>query len=98
MTNFEYYTRHVFPSAINHFKSTFKIWSDLMTDNYADYAVLKDSNPAEECRDWFWYDLNDPEIESKDFLEYLIQIMADIDSGKEKLIPLDKNFFDDLLS
>lgn len=100
MTNFEYYRYHVIPTAVRQFVNTFKNWKDLMTDNYGDYVLLKTDDPFEECYKSFWYNLNDDDLVEKEFLEYLNQLVEDIESGKEKLIPLDKNFFkelDDLL-
>jgi hypothetical protein len=71
------------------------VWADLMTNNYAPYVLLDTDNGFEICYDWFWYDLNDPELESKEFFEYLNQIIDDIDSGKEKLIPFDAIDFEE---
>ena len=96
MTNFEYYWTHVIPTSLRHFRYTFKNWADLMTGNYKDYALLSSDDPFTECYGWFWSDLNDADIYPKEFLEYLHQLMDDVESGKEKLIPLDVNFFKDL--
>jgi hypothetical protein len=43
----------------------------------------------EECYNWFWTSINLDETYSKEFLEYLQQLMRDIDSGKEKVYPMD---------
>jgi len=51
-------------------------------------------DPYEECVDWFWGSLGDDDTLPKEFLEYLQQLVEDIDSGKEKLIPVDESFFD----
>ena len=67
---------------------SFKNWSDLMGNSYQDYALLKDDDPLEECISYFWDSLED-EIYSKSFLESLLQIVDDIGTGKEKLIPMD---------
>ncbi len=53
-------------------------------------------DPFTECREWFWASLNEDDVYPKEFLEYLYQLMDDIDTGKEKLIPLDEDLFDRL--
>jgi len=67
---------------------SFKNWSDLMGNSYQDYALLKDDDPLEQCILFFWDSLED-EIYPKSFLESLLQMVDDIDTGKEKLIPID---------
>lgn len=67
---------------------SFKNWSDLMGNSYQDYALLKDDDPLEQCILFFWDSLED-EIYSKSFLESLLQMVDDIGTGKEKLIPMD---------
>ena len=66
-----------------------------MGNSYQDYALSKDDDPLEECISYFWDSLED-EIYSKFFLESLLQMVDDIDTGKEKVYPLDKDFFDRL--
>ena len=66
---------------------SFKNWGDLMGNSYQDYALLKDDDPLEQCILFFWDSLED-EIYSKSFLESLLQMVDDIDTGKEKLIPM----------
>ena len=74
---------------------SFKNWSDLMGNSYQDYALLKDDDPLEQCILFFWDSLED-EIYSKSFLESLLQMVDDINTGKEEVYPLDKDFFDRL--
>jgi len=74
---------------------SFKNWSDLMGNSYQDYALLKDDDPLEQCILFFWDSLED-EIYSKSFLESLLQMVDDINTGKEEVVPLDKDFFDRL--
>lgn len=57
-----------------------------MTDNFANYALLKDDDPFEECRDWFWATLGADEVLPKYFLEELMEIMRRIDAGEEELV------------
>jgi hypothetical protein len=72
---------------------SFKNWADLMGNNYQDYALLKEDDPLELCILYFWDSLED-EIYPKHFLEELMQMVDDIDTGKEKVYPLDEDFFD----
>lgn len=74
---------------------SFKNWSDLMGNQCADYALLKDDDPLEQCILCFWDSLED-ETYPKSFLESLLQMVDDIETGKEKVYPLDKDFFDRL--
>lgn len=69
----------------------FKNWSDLMGNNYQDYALLKDDDPLEQCILYFWDSLED-EIYPKHFLEHLLQLSDDVKTGKEKVIPMDELF------
>jgi len=63
------------------------MWSDLMTENYENYALLKEDDPFQECYDWFWTSINLDETYPKEFLEYLQEMVDRIDRGEEKLIP-----------
>jgi hypothetical protein len=71
----------------------FKNWSDLMGNNYQEYALLVSDDPLEQCILYFWDSLED-EIYPKHFLESLLQMVDDIETGKEKVVPLDEDFFD----
>jgi len=75
-------------------RGSFRIWADLMTGNYKDYALMWHDDPYEECLDWFWGSLGDDDTLPKEFLEHLMQMVDDIETGKEKVIPLDEDFFD----
>jgi hypothetical protein len=70
----------------------FKNWSDLMGDNYQEYALLVSDDPLEQCILYFWDSLED-EIYPKHFLESLLQMVDDIETGKEKVVPIDDDFF-----
>ena len=69
----------------------FKNWADLMGNNYQDYALLKTDDPLEMCVIYFWDSLED-EIYPKQFLDSLMQMTHDIETGKEKVIPMDEVF------
>ena len=61
-----------------------------MTGNYKDYALMWYDDPYEECVDWFWQCLGDDDTLPKEFLEHLMQMVEDIDSGKVKTYPMDE--------
>ncbi len=65
-----------------------------MTNNFDDYALPRTvEDPFEECRDWFWVSLGEDNTYPKAFLEHLQQMVNDIETGKEELIPMDEDFF-----
>jgi hypothetical protein len=64
-----------------------------MTSNYEGYALLKQDDPEAECVEWFWASLNEDDVYPKEFLEYLLQLADDVETGKEKVVPLDDDFF-----
>jgi len=92
----EYWIGHCWMTGWQSIRGTFRIWADLMTSNYKDYALLKDDDPETECLEWFWVSLGEDEVYPKEFLEYLLQMVDDIETGKEKLIPLDEDFMNRL--
>ena len=96
MNWFEYYFGHCFQTGWREMWNNFKMWRDLLSNNYKNYALLPEDDPYEECYNWFWTSINLDETYSKEFLEYLQQLMRDIDSGKEKLIPMTEDFMAEL--
>lgn len=76
--------------------NNFKMWRDLLSGNYENYALLEDDDPYEECYNWFWTSINLDETYPKEFLEYLQEMVDRIDRGEEKLIPITEDYFDDL--
>ncbi len=64
-----------------------------MGDNYQEYALLVSDDPLEQCILYFWDSLEE-EIYPKHFLESLLQMVDDIETGKEKVVPLDEDFFE----
>ena len=66
----------------------FKNWGDLMGDNYQEYALLVSDDPLEQCILYFWDSLDD-EIYPKHFLDSLLQMVDDVDTGKVKTYPID---------
>ena len=89
MNWFEYYFGHCFQTGWREMWNNFKMWRDLLSNNYENYALLPEDDPYEECYNWFWTSINLDETLSKEFLEYLQQLMRDIDSGKVKTYPME---------
>ena len=85
----EYYFGHCFQTGWREMWNNFKMWRDLLSGNYENYNLLPEDDPYEECYNWFWTSINLDETYPKEFLEYLQQLMRDIDSGKEKVYPMD---------
>ena len=93
---FEYWIGHCWMTGWQSMRITFRIWADLMTSNYESYALLKDDDPEAECVNWFWASLNEDDVYEKEFLEYLLQMVEDVETGKEEVIPIDEGYFDRL--
>jgi len=94
----EYYFGHCWMTGWQSIRGSFRIWSDLMTGNYKDYALMWYDDPYEECVDWFWQSLGDDDTLPKEFLEHLLEMCDRIDRGEEKLIPIEdvETLFEDL--
>jgi len=76
--------------------NNFKMWRDLLSNNYEGYALLEEDDAYQECYEWFWASINMDECLPKEFIEYLLELCDRIDRGEEKLIPLDEDFFERL--
>ena len=85
----EYWIGHCYMTGWQSIRSNFRMWGDLMGSNYEVYGLLEEDDPYAECVEWFWVSLNEDDVYPKEFLEELLQICADIDSGKEKVYPMD---------
>lgn len=93
----EYWVGHCWMTGWQSIRGAFRIWADLMTSNYEDYALPRTvEDPEQECLEWFWASLGEDECYPKEFLEYLLQMIDDIETGKEKLIPMDEDFINRL--
>jgi len=82
MTHLEYITGHLLRAWVRQWTCNFRIWADLMTSNYDGYALLEEDDPYQECYEWFWSSINMDETLPKEFIEYLNQMVDDIDTGK----------------
>lgn len=88
---FDYWIGHCWMTGWQSIRGAFRIWADLMTSNYADYALPRTvEDPEEECKEWFWVSLGEDETYPKEFLEHLLQMVDDIETGKVKTIPMDE--------
>lgn len=96
MSWIDYIFTHLIPTWFQSFGDNFNMWSDLMTGNYQPYALLKDDDPYQECYDWFWSSINTDETYPKFFLEYLLKLSDDVESGKVKTVPFTKDMFDEI--
>ena len=86
----EYWIGHCWMTGWQSIRGAFRIWADLMGSNYADYALPRTvEDPEKECIEWFWVTLGEDEVYPKFFLEELLQMCADIDSGKVKTYPME---------
>ena len=69
-----------------------------MTHNLPDKddALMFYDDPYEACLDNFWSYLGEDDTLSKEFLEHLQDMVDRIESGEEKLIPMDEAFMNRL--
>jgi len=96
MTWAQYIFTHLIPTWFSSFGDNFRMWADLMTGNYENYALLKDDDPFEETYNWFWTSINLDETYPKEFLDYLHQMVDDIESGKVETVPFTQEMFDEI--
>ena len=96
MTWTDYIFNHLIPTWFHSFECNFRMWADLMTENYESYALLDEDDPFQECYEWFWTSINLDETYPKEFLEYLHQMVDDIESGKIETIPFTQDMLDEI--
>jgi hypothetical protein len=90
MSWWDYWVGHCWMTGWQSINHSFRNWVDLMTENWSDYALLNSDDPFEECYGCFWSYLGDDDVYPKEFLEHLMQLADDIETGKEKVIPMDE--------
>ena len=86
----EYWIGHCWMTGWQTIRSNFRIWGDLIGSNYANYSLLKDDDPETECLEWFWAYLNENDVYPKEFLEDLMQMCEDIETGKVETYSMDE--------
>jgi hypothetical protein len=90
----EYWINHCWMTGWQTIGMSFRNWSDLMTGNYKDYALMFYDDPYEECYSSFWAYLGDDDVLPKEFLEELMKLAEDVRTGKEKVVPFTQDMFD----
>jgi hypothetical protein len=86
----EYWIGHCWMTGWQSIGDTFRIWADLMSSNYENYALPRTAeDPEAECLDWFWASLNEDDVYDKEFLEYLMKLCEDVQTGKVKTYPME---------
>jgi hypothetical protein len=86
----EYWIGHCWMTGWQSIGDTFRIWADLMGSNYENYALPRTAeDPEAECLDWFWASLNEDDVYDKEFLEYLMKLCEDVQTGKVKTYPME---------
>ena len=97
MNWWEYWIGHCWMTGWQSIGIAFRIWADLMGSSYDNYALPKTvEDPEQECIEWFWVSLGEDETYPKEFLEHLLQMCEDIETGKVKTYPMDENFMNRL--
>jgi len=98
MSLWDYYIGHCWMTGWQSIRHNFITWMDLVwfEDNQKHYTLLKDDIPFEQCYVEFWFSLNDDDVYPKEFLESLMQMADDVETGKVKTVPFDSNMFDRL--
>lgn len=94
MNYLQYYTQHVIPTGLRSFGYAFRNWADYMTGNYNDYISGITEDPEAECRDWFWAVLGEDNVYPKEFIEYLHNMVDQIDRKEIQTIPFDFDTLD----
>lgn len=97
MSQFEYWFRYCIPSGFQSMRYAFLNWMDLVwfSDNQKDYALLKDDDPFEQCRLYFWDELQE-EVYPKEFIEEIYELSEQVDRGEVELIPFDESMLDEI--
>lgn len=90
MTWAEYIITYLIPTWFQSFAGCFRVWRDLMTGNYADYALMWYDDPYEECYEWFWSELNYDPTFPKHFLEHIRKLAKQVENGEVKTYPLEE--------
>jgi hypothetical protein len=88
MSWFEYIFKYCIPTGFQNIRYSFINWMDLVwfEDNHKYYAFLPNDDPFEQCKLYFWDELNE-EPYSKEFIQELYRMSDEIDRGEVELIP-----------
>ena len=97
MNWWDYWIGHCWMTGWQSIRMNFRVWGNLMGSNYEGFSILSSvDDPEAECIEWFWAGLNEDDVYPKEFLEYLMQMVDDIETGKEKVYPMDEDFMNRL--
>jgi hypothetical protein len=97
MNWWDYWIGHCWMTGWQTIRMNFRVWGNLMGSNYEGWSIMSSvDDPEAECLEWFWVGLNEDDVYPKEFLEYLMKMVDDIETGKEKVIPMDENFMNRL--
>ena len=87
----DYWIGHCWMTGWQSIQHNFRMWADLMGSNYEVYALPRTvDDPEQECLEWFWECLNEDDVYPKEFLEYLMQMVEDIELGKVETYSMDE--------
>ena len=87
---FEYWIGHCIMTGFQSINISFDIWKDWISGNYEGYGLLKDDDPYEECKNWFWDTLGADETYPKSFLEDLLRMSKEVETGEIETYSLDE--------
>ena len=90
MTWAEYIITYLIPSWFQTVGGNFRIWRDLVTGNYKDYALMWYDDPYEECYEWFWGSLCFDDTLDKGFLEHIRKLAKEVEEGQVKTYTLEE--------
>ena len=90
MTWLEYIFTYLIPSWFQTIGGNFRIWYDLVSGNYKDYALMWYDDPYEECYEWFWTSIGDDDTLPKEFLEHIRKLAKEVEEGQVKTYRLDE--------
>ena len=90
----EYWIGHCWMTGWQSIGMSFRNWRDLITGNYDGYALMWYDDPFEECHSSFWAYLGEDDVLPKEFLESLMKMADDMDTGKVETVPFTREMFD----
>jgi hypothetical protein len=90
MSWWDYWVLHCWMTGWQSIRNNFITWMDLVwfEDNQKHYILLKGDIPFEQCYIEFWFGLNDDDVYPKEFLESLMQMADDVETGKVETVEL----------
>lgn len=97
LSQLEYIFTYCIPTGFQTIHRAFLNWMDLVwfEDNQKSYTLLLDDDPLEQCRLYFFDELNEIPYD-KEFIEYLYELSDQVDRGEVEMIPYTQNMSDHL--